>query len=206
MNPSTTSRLRLTLCVLLVGGTIYGLWPRTALRHPPGVLVAAEPEQHLIAAQPLPAQRGWTLTAAATYTIQARVLHTRRYWDDGSALVPYDVALGWGPMSDQSVLDQLKISQSTRFMFYAWPGTPPIPGKEIGCHSSNNHLIAASPAVAAVIRKLRVGQIVTLRGWLVNATSPEGGHWNTSLSRTDDGPGACELFYVESARAEDDVI
>ena len=88
---------RLALCVLLVGGTLYGLWPRTALRHPPGVLVAAEPEQHLIPAQPLPAQRGWTLTAAATYTIQARVLHTRRYWDDGSSLVPYDVALGWAP-------------------------------------------------------------------------------------------------------------
>ena len=54
--------------------------------------------------------------------------------------------------------------------------------------------------------RLSAGQIATLRGWLVNATSPDGGHWNTSLSRTDDGPGACELFYVESARAEDDVI
>ena len=202
MNP----RLRLTLCVLLLGGTIYGLWPRPALRHPPGVLVAAEPEQHLIAGHPLPATHGWTLTAAATYTIQARVLHTRRYWDDGSALVPYDVALGWGRMSDQTVLDQLKISQSTRFMFYRWENAPPIPAVEIVCHASNNHLIAASPEVAAVIRRLRTGQIATLRGYLVNATGPDGGHWNTSLARTDDGPGACELFYVESARAEDDVI
>ena len=200
------ARLRLALCGLLLGGAIYGLWPRPALRHPPGVLVAAEPEQHLVAGPPLPAPHGWTLTAAASYTIKARVLHTRRYWDDGSALVPYDVALGWGRMSDQAVLDRLKISQSTRFMFYRWEDTPPIPGKEIGCHSSNNHLIAASPAVAAVIRKLRTGQIATLRGYLVNATSPEGGHWNTSLTRTDDGPGACELFYVESALAEDDVI
>ncbi len=200
------ARLRLALCGLLLGAAIYGLWPRPALRHPPGVLVAAEPEQHLIAGPPLPAPRGWKLDAVATYTIHARVLHTRRYWDDGSALVPYDVALGWGPMSDQAVLDRLKISQSTRFMFYQWADTPPIPGKEIGCHSSNNHLIAASPEVAAVIRKLRTGQIATLRGYLVNATGPDGGHWNTSLSRTDDGPGACELFYVESAQAEDDVI
>ena len=200
------ARLRLAICTLLTSAAIYGLWPRPALRHPPGVLVAAEPEQHLISGRPLPVQRGWTLTAAATYTIHARVLHTRRYWDDGSALVPYDVALGWGPMSDQAVLDRLKISQSTRFMFYQWADTPPIPGKEIGCHSSNNHIIAASPEVAAAIRKLRVGQIATLHGYLVNATGPDGGHWNTSLSRTDDGPGACELFYVESALAEDDVI
>ena len=199
-------RLQLAACVLVVGFAIYGLWPRTELRHPPGVLVAADPEQHLIPERSLPAQHGWTLTGVATYTIHARVLHTRRYWDDGSALVPYDVALGWGKMSDQAVLDGLKISQSTRFMFYEWTNTPPIPGKEIGCHSSNNHIIAANAEVAAVIRKLRVGQIVTLRGFLVNATSPEGGHWNTSLSRTDDGNGACEVIYVESARAEDDVI
>ena len=200
------ARLRLALCALLAGTALYGIWPRPALRHPPGALVAAEPEQHLISGQPLPAPRGWTLAPVATYTIKARVLHTRRYWDDGSALVPRDVALGWGPMSDQTVLDRLKISQSTRFMFYRWADTPPIPGKEIGCHSSNNHIIAANSEVAAVIRKLRVGQIATLRGFLVNATSPEGGHWNTSLSRADDGPGACELFYVESAQAEDDVI
>lgn len=200
------ARRRLALCGLLLGAGIYGLWPRPALRHPPGMLVTAAPEQHWIAGRPLPAQHGWTLDAAATYTIKARVLHTRRYWDDGSALVPYDVALGWGPMSDQAVLDRLQISQSTRFMFSVWADPPPIPGKEIGCHSSNNHLIAASPAVAAVIRKLRTGQIATLRGYLVNATSPDGGHWNTSLTRTDDGPGACELFYVESAQAEDDVI
>lgn len=200
------ARLRLALCCLLVGGSIYGLWPRTALRHPPGVLVAAEPEQRLIAAKPLPARRGWTLTAAATYSIRARVLHTRRYWDDGSSLVPCDVALGWGRMSDQAVLDRLTISQSTRFMFYQWEDAPPIAQKEIACHASNNHVIAATPEVAAAIRRLRVGQIATLRGYLVNATSAEGGHWNTSLQRTDDGPGACELFYVESALAENDAI
>lgn len=200
------ARLSMGLSVLLVAFALYGLWPKTGLRHPPGVLVAAEPEQRLIPAQVLPAQRGWTLIGVATYSIQARVLHTRRYWDDGSALVPYDVALGWGRMSDQAVLDRLDISQSTRFMFYQWPSAPPLPGKEMACHASNNHVIAANAEVAAVIRKLRAGQVVKLRGFLVNATGPNGGRWNTSLSRMDDGPGACELFYVESAKAEDDVI
>ena len=200
------ARLRLVACLGLVIFAIYGLWPKTSLRHPPGVLVASEPEQRPIPAQVLPAPRGWTLTGVATYAIQARVLHTRRYWDDGSALVPYDVALGWGRMSDQAVLDQLEISQSTRFMFYQWPRTPPLPEKEMACHASNNHLIAANAEVAAVIRKLRVGQVVKLRGFLVNAASAEGGHWNSSLTRTADGPGACELFYVASAEAADEGI
>ncbi len=198
--------LKSTACVALVAFGLYGLWPRTALRHPPGVLVAAEPEQHMIPAKPLGAVHGFSLTAVATYALQARVLHTKRYWATGADLVPYDVALGWGRMSDQAVLDSLKIAQSSRFFFYQWRNAPPIPEKEIVCHAANNHLIAASPQVAKAIRQLRVGQLVNLRGYLVNASKPDGTRWPTSLSRTDTGNGACELFYVESVQAEDDVI
>ena len=198
--------LRRTLCTGLAAGAIYGLWPQGALRHPPGVLVAAEPVQRLIAAQPLGDVHGFQLTAVATYAIQARVLHTKRYWAGGADLVPYDVALGWGPMSDQAVLDRLSVSQGNRFFFYEWQNEPPIPEREIACHAANNHVIAANPQVAAVIRKLRAGQMVKLRGYLVNATRPDGFRWPTSLTRTDTGNGACELFYVEAAEAGDDVI
>ena len=31
------ARRRLALCGMLLGGAIYGLWPRPALRHPPGM-------------------------------------------------------------------------------------------------------------------------------------------------------------------------
>jgi hypothetical protein len=52
-----------------------------------------------------------------------------------------------------------------------------------------------------LIQGLRVGQIVTLDGYLVNATGPEGRTWNSSLTRDDTGNGACELIYVEKAGA-----
>lgn len=200
------SALRRAAFPALAAAGIYGLWPQAALRHPPGVLVATEPVQQLIPAKPLGDAHGFTLTAVALYSVQARVLHTKRYWADGADLVPYDVALGWGPMSDQAVLDQLRIAQSNRFFFYQWRNAPPIPEKEIACHAANNHVIAASSEVAKVIRKLRAGQVVTLRGYLVNATKADGFLWPTSLSRTDTGNGACELFYVESAQADDSVI
>lgn len=198
--------LRRAILAVLVGGAACWLWPQSALRHPPGVLVAAEPVQGLIAARPLGEVRGFQLTAVATYTIQARVLRTKRYWADGAELVPYDVALGWGPMSDQAVLDRLNVSQSNRFFFYEWQNEPPIPEREIACHAANNHLIAANPQVAGFIRKLRSGQVVRLRGYLVNATKPDGFRWPTSLTRNDTGNGACELFYVEAAEAGNDVI
>ena len=198
--------LRRAIFAVLVGGAGCWLWPQSARRHPPVVLIAAEPVQRLIAAQPLGDVHGFQLTAVATYAIQARVLRTKRSWADAADLVPYDVALSWGPMSDQAALDRLDVSQGSRFFFYEWQNEPPIPEREIACHAANNHVIAANPQVAGVIRKLRAGQVVKLRGYLVNATKADGFRWPTSLTRTDTGNGACELFYVEAAEAGNDVI
>jgi len=189
----------------LAGLAAYALWPQPALRHPPGVLVPEEPEQRAIPARTLAQIEGYQITAVASYALQARVLHTKHYWDLAE-LVPYDVALGWGPMSDQAVLDELEVSQGNRFFFYEWRNVPPIPLNEIVCHAANNHLIAANAQVAAVIRKLRAGQLVKLRGYLVNVTRADGFHWFTSQTRTDNGNGACEVFYVETAQAANDVI
>ena len=105
-------------------------------------------------------------------------------------------------MSDQSVLDQLEISQGNRFFFYQWRNAPPIPQSEIECHASNNHLIAANSSVAHVISHLYPGEIVTMQGYLVNVTRPDGFHWDTSLSRTDTGNGACEVMYVTGVKVD----
>jgi len=173
-----------------------------SIRTPAGVLVAEEPLQENCPAHVVAQMKDYTVTAVAAYTIRGRVLHTKHYWADGNDLVPYDVALGWGRMSDQSVLDHLEISQGNRFYFYQWHGESPIPQDEIVAHSSNNHLIAASNAIAHVISGLYPGEIVTMQGYLVNVSKPNGFHWNTSLSRTDTGNGACEVFYVEGIKAE----
>ena len=148
--------------------------------------------------------KGYALSAVASYELRALVLHTKHYWADGRDLVPYDVALGWGQMSDQAVLARLTISQSNRFYFYEWRDAPPIPEKEITIQSSNNHVIAANSAVAHVMSSLRTGQIVSMKGWLVNVTGQDGFHWDTSIRRDDTGNGACEVFYVESAAAADE--
>jgi hypothetical protein len=192
------------LLVCLTAWEIAHFWPWRPLIHPPGVLTALDPVQAICEPRPLGEFKGYSLTAVASYELRARVLHTKRYWVDGNDLVPYDVALGWGRMSDQAVLDQLSISQSNRFYFYHWSDEPPIPQGEIITHSSNNHVIAANPAVAHVVSSLRAGQIVYMKGWLVNATRADGFRWLTSTRRDDTGNGACEVFYVEAAIAGDD--
>jgi hypothetical protein len=78
----------------------------------------------------------------------------------GAALVPVDLAVGWGPMSDQAVLDQLTISQSARFFFYEYKGQPPIPREEIVSHATNLHLIPSTAAIAAQCKSLRAGELI----------------------------------------------
>jgi hypothetical protein len=183
---------------------IWGVatWVTGPSAHTPlGVLVREEPLQEPCPAHVIAKVKDYTITAVATYLIRARVLHTKHYWADGNDLVPYDVALGWGPMSDQAVLDHLNISQGNRFYFYEWRNTPPIPENEIIGHSSNNHLIAADSSIARAISDLHPGEVVTMKGYLVNISKPNGFYWNTSLSRTDTGNGACEVFYVEEIEA-----
>jgi hypothetical protein len=139
-----------------------------------------------------------TLTTRAHFDITARVLSRKDYsWGEGSDLVPLDLALGWGRMSDSAVLAHIDISQSGRF--YYWHVKEfPIPRREIETSSANMHMIPADPGVKSQLESVRTGQIIHLEGFLVDASRPGGWHWNTSMTRNDTGAGACELIYVES--------
>ena len=169
------------------------------ITYPPGVLIASEPEQIDIIGSVKPIDyHAFHLQPLAYFTIDARVLHRKIYrYDRSAALVPVDLALGWGPMSDQHVLDQLKISQSMRFYWYEYQRQPPIPEDQIISHSTNIHVIPSTTEIASRCESLRPGCLVHLSGELVEATGPGIGTWRSSLSRTDTGNGACELMWVE---------
>jgi hypothetical protein len=165
---------------------------------PPGVLIANAPTQ-----QPPPneiafAYKDFQIKPLATFALDARVLHRKIYrYDSGAGLAPVDLAVGWGQMSDEAVLDRLDVSQSARFYFYEWQGQPPIPREEIISHSTNLHLIPSNNEIASECKSLRTGELVHLSGLLVEATGPDIGTLRSSLSRTDSGKGACEIVWVE---------
>ena len=144
------------------------------------------------------AHGNFRLTPLARFEVDARVLHQKKYrYDRQAKLSPLDLAIGWGPMSDQAVLDQLKIKQSMRFYWYEYRLPPPIPREEIVRHSTNLHIIPATQEIAARCKALRAGELVHLEGELVEASSPEFGPWRSSLVRTDEGNGACELLLLQ---------
>src|SRR5690349_871510 len=96
---------------LVVFGYCYSHRP---IHYPPGVLLNTEPAQVLLPESVAPIAYGhFALKPLALFSVDARVLHRHNYhYDAGASLVPVDLALGWGRMSDETVLDHLQISQS----------------------------------------------------------------------------------------------
>ena len=193
------------MLVVLAFGSVAWWWKGSEqpISHPPGVLVPHEPIQGEQIENPASIPLGeWTLTPLASYRIDARVLSKKRYRYDATAEIsPYDLLLGWGPMSDSAVLQSLQLSQDSRYGRWRWEREPPLPHSEINRNAANNHLIPANKAVLDRIAATRPGSLVRIEGELVEARNRRGGKpWRSSLSRTDEGFGACEIIYVRSIR------
>lgn len=168
------------------------------VEQPPGVLAPEEPQQTAVS-NGRPFQVGdFKLEPKADFSLTARVLSQAIYrFDRESVLSPVDLLVGWGRMSDSSVVGHLRFSQRGRWGYWRWSGSaPPIPSREIETSAANMHMIPAETWIEHQLRRLRPGQLVRLDGQLVNASTSDGFRWDSSLSRTDTGGGSCELFYV----------
>jgi hypothetical protein len=188
------------LLLLLVAVVLW--WRGDApIEHPPGVLVAEAPTQRELDVATAPWEhQSHTITPLFVFELRARVLSRADYrFDEGADLVPTDLALGWGRMSDSAVLSHLDISQGGRWWRYATAAYP-IAQQEIQSSAANMHLIPANDRVADALARTRTGDIVRLRGYLVEATRHDtpGWRWTSSVSRTDTGGGSCELIWVDA--------
>lgn len=163
----------------------------------PGVYAKDPPQQTAITASSSFDYGEYSITPLAEFRIKAKVLSREEYlFDRESDLSPVDLALGWGNMSDEEVIEQIEISQSGRW--YRWhTKTPPIPVREIETHSANMHLIPASDEVKARIDKTRTGDIIELTGRLVAIRADDGWRWKSSVTREDTGARSCEVIWVD---------
>jgi hypothetical protein len=145
--------------------------------------------------------RDCTLTPLARFRVTARVLGAMRYrFDREARLAPVDLALGWGPMSDNQVLEDLHIMQMARY--YMWSGSElPLEPEQITANSANMHLIPADAGVRRTLLRIHRNDIVEFTGYLVSIRADDGWSWTSSLNRTDSGGGACEVVWVDSLTA-----
>jgi hypothetical protein len=193
--------LRTAFIVALAAAGVWQGYNRWQLRpvHPSDGPIAPDDPLQADADGAAPTVLGrWRLTPRARYDITARILAREDYrFDRLSDLIPEDLALGWGPMSDNKVLRAFDISQSVRFYSWMPKQALPIPRQAVIEHSANTHVIPADAGVARQLERVRIGQVVHLRGYLVNAVRDDGVYITTSMTRSDSGPGSCEVLLVE---------
>ncbi len=186
---------------LFIGAVIFILYlflPGSEIAHAPGVLAPDEPVQRELFTASLREKNGYRITSVATFDIRARVIAAARYHFGREAdLSPVDLVLGWGAMSDSNILKQISFSQSGRAYTW-WTKALPIPRDMIESHSANMHMIPVNSEIEKQLKSIRPGNMVHLKGLLVEVISKEGWRWKSSLTRTDTGGGTCELIWVES--------
>jgi hypothetical protein len=175
--------------------------------------VATDPVQENLASAPPIAyeQHGHrvTLQPRARYHLTAYAVETsRKLLDEWDWAVPLDVAVVWGPIADPRVLKRMKFHLTDRYVSYFWEpagaGEQPPPFRN---HIANNHLIPATDEVKKDLDRIKIGDLVTLSGQLVDLEIKDGAgkvvrQARTSLRRDDEGSGACEQMWVESVEIE----
>ena len=144
------------------------------------------------------------------YDIEALVLHTKNYAGIGlgDRLSPKDLALGWGKVAEYNDKIDFNWSQSGRWCNWhtdTYDELNPVGGEAgVDLCSSNNHIIPADSRVKSAIKKIKMGDHVKLKGYLVNiyGSKPNGATftWCSSTTREDSGDGACEVFYVKEVK------
>jgi len=191
-------RVKLAIACLALIGDVAALWPEPRIRTPEGELAPRSPRQEPLTG-PAWSLHGYQLEPRARFDVEARVLSVEHYrWDAGARLAPVDLALGWGPMSDNRLVGRFRITQGSRF-YTLYPEDPSIDVGQALLHSANMHLIPATAGVRRILESVRAGHLVRLEGILVDVSRSDGFEWRTSLRRDDTGAGACELFWVASA-------
>jgi hypothetical protein len=189
--------IKLILVVLFIGFSYQKCQQQRTITLGPGVKVPDAPIQtKLNQATPI-AFDEYSITPLAEYEIKAKVLSRENYsFGRESDLSPVDLALGWQNMSNEAVLEHIDISQSSRW--YSWSVQQfPIPRRQIETQSANVHFIPANDYVASKLKKVRKGELIEAKGYLIKAEAADGWRWQSSLTREDTGSGACEVFYVQ---------
>lgn len=169
-----------------------------------GPVAPADPLQSPIKASLAPIVWGaYRIVPVARFHIRALVLSRKLYSaGDMGKLVPVDLALGWGKMSDPSWIRHIDISQDQRQYHWSFPEGTKITREGVITQSANMHMMPAQMTIRKVLLSVRRGDVVTIDGDLVDVRLPGKGHWNSSLTRDDTGPGSCELILVSAIKIE----
>ena len=202
-------RRLLTLVVILAAATAGAVWST----HPP-LPAGGWPAAETLTGKPFNRQsetsrapfvlrardRDLEIKPLAHYEVRGIVLSETHYWiDDSAPLSPVDLCIAWGGIAEPKIYRQLAVSQSYRWCSWTYRESFPYDNAFINRNMANTHLIPATPVLARAAARVRQGDWIEIEGELVEITGSLKGRnftWHSSLSRDDEGGGACEVLYL----------
>lgn len=128
-----------------------------------------------------------------------RILGSKIYTDDEQAkFSPIDYAVSWGLFAQPEIARHITVNQYNRYLNWKMDRVP-VPIEQATQMVSNMHIIPANPQIAKAIKQVKRGDLVRLQGELVEVRDKDL-VWKSSLTPTDTGDGACEVFRVSSIK------
>jgi hypothetical protein len=203
--------------LLLLAGLVAiaaSLWMRHTLPEPHQTLPALQVEPLQVAAtqSPFLVSAGgvsYTVRPLYRYAIQGLVvsrhdtgvwwdlLH-RKDWNDHLNVV--DLCLIWGANLRNDAYRAIRFWNEV-FTCNAGTDSAQTWARFDENALSNNHLLASDPRLVRLLRRVRPGDQVSIRGYLAEYAHDQGRPFRrgTSTVRTDRGNGACETIWVTEA-------
>lgn len=128
-----------------------------------------------------------------------RILGSKIYTDDEQAkFSPIDYAVSWGLFAQPEIARHITVNQYNRYLNWKMDRVP-VPIEQAKQMVSNMHIIPSNPQIAKAIKEVKRGDLVRLQGELVEVRDKDL-IWKSSLTPTDTGDGACEVFRVSSIK------
>ncbi len=183
--------------ILIIGGLLYKQPFFSTVSYGEGIIAPEEPKQSETFQQAF-SYNNIIITPLASLELEAKVLSRENYsFDTFSIISPTDLALGWGPMSDEGILKNIEIDQTGRWLSLK-RGNALISNELMQKKSANMHIIPANEHIKKQLSKVKKGELVYLKGFLVKLEKEHEWTARSSLSRDDTGNGACEIVWVEN--------
>lgn len=151
----------------------------------------------------------YTASPSYDYTITGIVVSKQDYEPqetDVTLPMRYDICMVWGKNATSGIYlsPDVSFSQNQRFCNFNYSGSLDFNKAEL----SNNHIVTTDQAILDKIKMIRRGDEISITGYLINMNampnssavydSTKVTKWDTSITRTDTGAGACEVIYVKS--------